>query len=178
MIEAFVEIRTPRLRLRPFVGTDIDERYVAWLRDPAVVRFSNQRFRHHDRDTCARYLAGFAGADDVFVSLHTLDDDRAIGTMTAYRNRHHRTADIGILVGEREAWGRGYGQEAWNAMLNWLCALPGMRKLSCGTLACNESMLKLARRSGMQLEATRRAQELVDGVAVDMHHFARFTDAA
>lgn len=178
MIEPFVELRTPRLRLRPFADTDINECYLGWLCDPAVVRFSNQRFRHHDRDTCARYLAGFAGGDDVFISLRTLDDDRAIGTMTAFRNRHHRTADVGILVGARGVWGSGYGQEAWNAMLDWLSALPGMRKLTCGTLACNEPMLRLARRSGMQLEATRRAQELVDGIAVDMHLFARFTDAA
>lgn len=177
MIEPFTELRTPRLRLRPFADRDIDERYVGWLRDPEVVRFSNQRFRHHDLDSCRRYLVGFAGTDDLFLSLRTLDGDVAIGTMTAYRNRHHGTADVGILVGAREVWGQGYGQEAWNAMLNWLDALSGMRKLTCGTLACNVGMLRLARRSGMEHEATRRAQEVVDGIAVDMYLFARFTHA-
>lgn len=178
MIEPFVELRTARLRLRPFTGTDIDECYVGWLRDPEVVRYSNQRFKQHDLDSCRRYLEGFAGTDNLFASVRTLDCDRAIGTMTAYRNRHHGTADMGILVGARDVWGRGYGQEAWNAMLDWLIALPGMRKVTCGTLACNEGMLRLARRSGMQHEATRRAQELVDGVPVDMLLFARFADAA
>ena len=178
MIDPFVELRTARLRLRPFAGSDIDERYVGWLRDPEVVRYSNQRFVRHDLVSCQRYLEGFAGSDNVFVSVRTLDGDRAIGTMTAYRNRHHRTADVGILVGAREVWGRGYGQEAWSAMLEWLLGLPGMRKVTCGTLACNEGMLRLAQRAGMRLEATRRAQELLDGVAVDVLLFARFADAA
>jgi RimJ/RimL family protein N-acetyltransferase len=49
-----------------------------------------------------------------------------------------------------------------------------MRKLTCGTLACNDAMIRLAERAGMQLEARRRAQELVDGEPVDVLYFARF----
>lgn len=176
MIEPLGQLRSARLLLRPFTEADLDDVYVGWLNDPEVVRYSNQRFRRHDRAGCAAYLASFQGSDNLFVSVRRAADGLALGTMSAYRSRHHGTADIGILMGERGSWGQGYGQEAWNTLLDWLAGLPGMRKLSCGTLDCNHAMRRLAERSGMQLEATRRAQELVDGVPHDILHFARFTD--
>jgi [ribosomal protein S5]-alanine N-acetyltransferase len=164
--------------LRPFGAADITPAYVGWLNDPRVVRYSNQRFRHHDAAGCAAYLAGFDGGDNVFASVRRAADDRAVGTMTAYRSRHHGTADIGILIGECSVWGQGFGQDAWDTMLGWLAAQAGLRKLTCGTLACNAAMRRLAERSGMALEATRRAQEIVDGTPQDMLLYARFTDAA
>jgi RimJ/RimL family protein N-acetyltransferase len=164
--------------LRPFGPADITPAYVGWLNDPQVVRYSNQRFRHHDAASCAAYLAGFDRSDNVFASVHRASDGLAVGTLTAYRSRHHGTADIGILIGDRAVRGHGLGHDAWDTMLAWLAAQPGLRKLTCGTLACNILMRRLAERSGMQLEATRRAQELVDGRPEDMLYFARFTVAA
>jgi ribosomal-protein-alanine N-acetyltransferase len=163
-----------KVKLARFTEEDITDDYIGWLNDPVVTRFSNQRFLCHDRESCRRYLASFAGTANLFVSIRRLDHDRPIGTMTAYVSPHHGTADIGILIGDRSVWGQRYGQDAWDTLLRFLARLPGMRKLSCGTLACNEPMVRLAERSGMELEGCRRAQELVDGEPVDVLYFARF----
>src|SRR4051794_38821663 len=99
--------------MRPFTSSDIDETYVGWLNDPEVVRFSNQRFRRHDRQSCARYLDSFAETPNLFMSMRRRVDDAAIGTMTAYISEPHSTADVGIMVGDKATWGKGYGQDAW-----------------------------------------------------------------
>lgn len=177
MLAPLTEIRTARLRIRPFAAADIDAAYLGWLADAEVLRFSNQRFRRHTAASCAAYLDSFAGSANLFASVRLLADDRAIGTMTAYRSPHHGTADVGILMGERASWGQGYGLEAWSALLAWLAGQPGMRKLTCGTLDLNLGMQRLAERSGMQLEARRHAQELVDGRPCDVLLYARFVDA-
>ena len=163
-----------KVALRPFGPDDITAAYVGWRNDPEVVRYSNQRFRRHDSASSAAYLASFAGTDNLFLSIRRLADGAAVGTMTAYRNRHHGTVDVGIMVGDREAWGHGIGQDAWNTLINWLLGPGRMRKLTCGTLACNRPMRAIAERSGMVLEAVRRDQEIVDGVLQDMLYFARF----
>lgn len=178
MPDARIEFRTPRLIVRSFGATDLTDAYVAWLNDPEVVRYSNQRFRRHDHANCAQYLASFDGTDNLFLSISRAVDGVAIGTMTAYRSRPHGTADLGILIGDRSAWGQGLGQEAWNALLAWLAASPGMRKLTCGMVDCNLAMRRLAERSSMALEATRRAQEVVDGQPRDILYFARFVRGA
>ena len=163
-----------RVVLRRFDATDVTPTYLAWLNDLVVTRFSNQRFVRHDRDSCLRYLASFQGTQNLFLAIVRQDSGAMIGTMTAYRALPHGTADLGIMVGDRTVWGHGYGQDAWNALLEWMLRQDCVRKVTAGTLACNAAMLRLAERSGMHLEGVRRAQEIVEGEPVDMHLFARF----
>ena len=170
------EIRGSKVLLRSFCLEDITDRYVGWLNDPRVVRFSNQRFLAHDRASCLQYLYSFAGTDNLFLSVRRLDTSQTIGTMTAYISSHHGTVDVGILIGDTSVWGGGYGQDAWNALTNWLLAQDSIRKLTGGTLACNKAMARIMERSGMQLEAVRKAQEMVEGAPQDILYFARFCD--
>jgi RimJ/RimL family protein N-acetyltransferase len=172
-----LEIRGAKVLLRSFCPEDISNSYIAWLNDPMVVRFSNQRFLTHDRVSCLRYLDSFAGTDNLFLSVRRLDTDQAIGTMTAYVSTHHGTVDVGILIGDTSVWGGGYGQDAWNTFTNWLLAQDSIRKLTAGTLACNVAMIRTMKRSEMQPDGVRKAQEIVDGVPQDIWHFARFRDA-
>jgi ribosomal-protein-alanine N-acetyltransferase len=163
-----------KITLTRFGEQDITDDYLGWLNDPMVTRFSNQRFRRHDRVSSRKYLASFEGTPNLFVSIRSTKDDRAIGTMTAYVAPQHGTADLGILIGDRSVWGQGYGQDAWEVMASFLASLPGMRKITCGTLACNQPMIRLAERSGMKPDGRRIAQEVVDGAPVDILYFARF----
>jgi len=101
-------------------------------------------------------------------------EERRVGTLTAYRNPHHGTVDIGILIGERSVWGQGVGLDAFGTLADWLAGHQGLRKLTAGTLACNHGMIRVAERAGFALEAVRRAQERVDGRPWDMLLFARF----
>ncbi len=170
-------LRGARLTLRAMQASDITPTHVAWLNDAEVVRFSNQRFVRHTLDSCLRYWAGFEGSDNLYLSVRRLDNDQALGTLTAYCSRHHGTADLGILMGERSAWGLGLGQEAFSLLADWLARQPGMRKLTCGTLATNHAMLQVATRAGFRREAVRVAQEWVEGQATDLIYFARFVDS-
>lgn len=166
-----------KLTLRAFGESDLTAEYIGWLNDPEVVRFSNQRFRRHDRASSLAYLRSFEGTDNLFFSAKLNGTDQAVGTLTAYVSSHHGTADVGIMIGTRTAWGQGLGQDAWNTLTDWLIAQPGMRKITAGALACNVGMVRLMERSGMHLEASRRQQELVEGRAEDILYYARFRNA-
>lgn len=163
-----------RVCLRPMQAADVTPSHVAWLNDPEVVRLSNQRFVQHTLDSSLRYHASFVGSANLYASVRLAAGDQAIGTLTAYRSLHHGTADIGILMGARKFWGQGLGLEAFALFADWLATQPGLRKLTCGTLASNHGMLKVAERSGFEREAVRVGQELVDGQPTDVVYFARF----
>ena len=47
--DAFVELSGQRVVLRTFVPADLTDQYISWLNDPQTMRWSNQRFLHHDR---------------------------------------------------------------------------------------------------------------------------------
>ena len=131
---------TPRLRLRPFHAADISASYLSWLNDPEVTRFSNQRFKQHTAESSAAYLESFAGNGNSFLLIEQLMDLRPIGTVTVYRDNRHLTADIGLMVGDRQCWGQGYGRESWQWMLEYLLVEERTRKVTGGTVRTNRAI--------------------------------------
>ena len=166
-----------KVSLQRFSEGDITDAYIGWLNDPVTMRLSNQRFLRHDRQSSQRYLANFENSHNQFFSVRNKSNGIAIGTMTAYLSPMHGVADMGILIGDRSAWGQGFGIDAWTMLLHHLLAQPHIRKVTAGTLACNAAMLSLAVKSGMLPDGQRRKQELVDGVPHDILYFAKFADA-
>jgi [ribosomal protein S5]-alanine N-acetyltransferase len=167
-------VTTARLCLQPFAPADITLEYLGWLSDAEVVRFSNQRFRTHTQQSSEAYLASFTNSPNYFLSIRRREDDRAIGTMTAYVAEPHGTADMGLMIGDRACWGQGFGQEAWAALMAHLFAVRGLRKVTGGTVRPNVGMIRIMERSGMSLEAVRQRQEIIAGREEDVLYFARF----
>lgn len=163
-----------RVLVRPFMAEDISEAYLGWLRDPEVVRFSSQRFRVHTLETCQAYLASFKCSANHFLAICDRQSGAILGTLTVYRSVPYGTADIGIMVGERQVWGQGVGSEAFCLVLSALKESGVIRKITAGTLAVNRGMVRIMEKAGMQHEATRRAQELLDGQPVDVVYHANF----
>ena len=171
-------LETPRLRIEPFGEAWLSERYVAWLNDPDVVRYSENRHRRHTIESCREYLASFIGTPHYYWAIVTRSPGPChIGNITAYLTPEHGIADIGIMVGEKSSWGAGYGGEAWMAVCDYLLREVGVRKLTAGTLSVNRGMLSIMNRVGMQSDGVRVAHYLIGGDAVDMVHAALFREA-
>jgi RimJ/RimL family protein N-acetyltransferase len=171
-----VLFETKRLRGERFEEKHLSDRYVGWLRDPEVVRYSEQRFREHTLESCQDYLRSFEGTPNVFVALIGKEGNDHVGNMNAYVEERHRVADIGVLLG-RDTWGKGYGAEAWLAMMDYLFrSLPTLRKITGGCVANNEAMVRIMRRCGMQDDGRRSKQYVYDGAEVDIVYAAAFRD--
>lgn len=161
------------LSLRPFEPRDITDDYLGWLSDPNVMRFSNQRFRSHTENSCFDYFASFSGSSNHFLAISDRDDGVLFGTMTIYHNVFHGTADIGIMIG-KSFWGRGFGAVAFCAVVQVLENSGVIRKITAGAVSLNLGMVRIMEKAGMYHEATRQAQELVEGEPMDVVYYAKF----
>jgi ribosomal-protein-alanine N-acetyltransferase len=164
------------IRLRKFTTKDITTEFVSWLNDPQVMQYSNQRFITHTYESCFEYLQSFTGTDNLYLAIEGADSRRLYGSITAYRQTHHGTADIGIMIGNRQVWGKGYGHKAWSQLMTYLIEQCRVRKVTGGTLSCNLAMRRIMEKSGMSLEAIRAEQEIIEGLAVDMLYFCKFSE--
>lgn len=155
-------LSTSRLSLRPL--TRATQQQIAWLRDPDVVRYSEQRHREHTLSSQLNYIRSFAGQSHIW-GIYLVEDGEHIGNITATHDEPNNVTDVGILIGETRAWGKGYGFEAWKAVCNWLLDpnLGGVRKLESGCMRCNEAMLKIIRGSGFAEEGERKNRFLING---------------
>jgi RimJ/RimL family protein N-acetyltransferase len=168
-----LELTGDVVSLKPFDQTNLTPEYLGWLRDPELMKYSNQRFREHDLTSCQRYLDSFRESGNQFFAIYF--QGLFAGTMTAYLTKVHKTADMGLMIGA-QCRGKGLGRDAWKTLMEHLLQT-GTRKVTGGTLRCNRVMVRIMESSGMQADGVRTAHELVDGVPHDILHFARFQSA-
>lgn len=167
-------LQTPRLRLEPFSESHLTTRYVGWLNDAEVVRYSEQRHRRHTSESCREYVSAMAASDNhLWAIVHDRSPHGHIGNISAYVDLNNRLADVTILIGERAAWGQGLGGEAWRAVCDHMLGC-GMRKWTGGTMAANKAMLRIMERAGMVPDGQRSDHYLLAGQAMDLVHFAKY----
>lgn len=92
-----------------------------------------------------------------FFSIHTLEGDRYIGFVglggIAW---HHGEASIGIGIGEREFWGRGYGTDAMRVILRYAFTELNLFRVSLGTFEYNARAIRSYEKAGFVLEGRIR----------------------
>lgn len=170
-------IETTHLIIESFSEKHLTERYIGWLNNPVVVQYSDQRFKKHTRESGNAYLKSFEGTPNYFFAVTVKNSTLGhIGTLTAYIDPNHSVADIGILIGEIQAWGKGYATEAWTAVCDYLFRVIGIRKITGGTIEPNIPMLKLMDRVGMIPDGCRIRQCIWNGQEVDIIHKAIFRE--
>jgi ribosomal-protein-alanine N-acetyltransferase len=169
-------ISTERLQIVPFEERHLTERYVSWLNDAVVTRYSEQRHRVHTLQSCAAYLQSFKNMPSRFLAIETrVPPQRHIGNITVAIDPANSVADISIMIGERSVWGQGYGLEAWSAVLNDLLGSGRMRKVTGGAVCPNVAMIVIMRKCGMIEDGVRHRHLVIDGEPTDVLHFAAFS---
>ena len=101
-------------------------------------------------------------------SVHTLADDKLIGGVGLWiASWTHADAWLGISIGERDYWGRGYGTDAMRLTVQYGFVELNLRRISLGLHAYNERALKSYEKVGFKLEGRMRQDGLRDGVRFD-----------
>ncbi len=169
-------IDTPRLLLEPFdVTRHLTARYVSWLNDPQVVRYSEQRHAPHTLASCRQYAESFRGTAGFFWAIQLKGNGVThIGNLSAYVDERNRIAELSILIGETGHGGKGLGTEAWSAAMRYLLDTVRVRKVHAGTMAENLPMLRIFEKTGMMVECRRSRHYLLEGREIDLVFAAMF----
>lgn len=95
-------------------------------------------------------------------------EDMLIGTCGLYNvDPFNQACELGITIGERDCWNKGYGREAIGLLLDYAFRLRGLRRIWLGTLGNNERALRCYRACGFQEEGRLRAHLWSNGEYVD-----------
>lgn len=171
-----VTINGPRVSLLPFTGEYLTQRYVDWLNDPQLMRFSEQRHRRHTPESNIAYARQFDHECRFLWAIVDRRDGAHVGNINAYLDRYNGVADIGLLIGEVSKQGQGLGREAWIGAIHGLFLAQGARKVTGGCAAANHSMRRIMESAGMTSDGIRVQHLLIDGAYVDVIHMALFID--
>ena len=94
---------------------------------------------------------------------------RPIGWLSYDGLRDDRHAELGILIGEKDAWNKGYGPEAIVLLLGWLFNHRGAHRVWLTVQARNARAQRAYEKVGFVREGTWREHYFYDGAFHDEH---------
>ncbi len=148
----------------------VTNEYVGWLRDPEVNRYLESRFTPHDFASTTAFVAKMrADANTLMLGIRSLELDRHVGNIKLGPiDRNHGLGEIGLMIGDRGAWGRGIASDAITVVCEIAARQLGLRKLTAGCYASNVGSARAFEKAGFHVEALRRDHFLLDGRSEDL----------
>lgn len=100
-------------------------------------------------------------------SVRTLDDDKYIGFLGLWVDLIHSEAWVGLGIGEREFWSKGYGTDMMKLCLQYVFNELCVERLSLGVHEYNPRALKSYEKCGFRLEGRTRKDVMREGRRTD-----------
>ena len=96
------------------------------------------------------------------------ETDQLIGWCSLFfRTPENRHAMLAIMIGEKEYWGRGYGQEAVALLLDYGFNVLNMNSIELGVYAFNKRAIRCYEKIGFQRIGVQRESRILAGVKHD-----------
>jgi len=148
----------------------VTDAYVGWLRDPEVGRFLESRHGTHDLASTRSFVDDMLASErNLFLGIRSRELDRHVGNIKLGPiDPYYRTAEIGLMIGDRGAWGKGLATQAIGAVADIADHELGLRKVTAGCYARNVGSERAFVRCGFAIEGRRAAQVLCDGEPEDL----------
>ena len=105
--------------------------------------------------------------DDMQLAIETLDGQMVGEINIQLADPKHGTFAVGIALGERAVWGKGYAKEAMLLVLRFMFMERRYQKCNVGTYAFNERSLALYRKLGFVDEGRVRRNYFTNGAYHD-----------
>ena len=100
-------------------------------------------------------------------TVRTLAEDQFIGFLSLWVDLIHSEAWVGLGIGERDFWGRGYGTDMMKLCLNYAFSELCLERVSLGLHEYNPRALRSYEKSGFRLEGRTRQDLLREGRRYD-----------
>jgi RimJ/RimL family protein N-acetyltransferase len=136
-----------------------------WYADPEVARLTRYQEGPMPIAEIDRFFqARVVGPDSLALAIHLRDSGRLIGTCAfSQLDADNGSALFHITIGEKDAWGRGYGTEATELMLEHAFERLGLHRVALSVFAFNERAIRAYRKAGFVLEGRARQSIWRDG---------------
>jgi len=99
--------------------------------------------------------------------IRALSDDRPIGFLGLWLNLTHAEVWVGIGIGDRDYWNKGFGTDAMKLCLRYAFMELGAQRVSLGLLEYNPRALRAYEKVGFQLEGRTRGDVRRNGQHYD-----------
>lgn len=161
------------VRLSAMDAEEISKAFARWHRDSEFKRLLDSGApRLHSQKASQKWLEKEleeVGVNQHWFSIRTLADDKLLGDIDLFvHDWSARDAFVGLGIGEREFWGRGYGTDVMNVMLRYAFTEVNLRRVTLTVFEYNPRAIRSYEKAGFRHEGRMRGFLNKEGKRWDM----------
>jgi RimJ/RimL family protein N-acetyltransferase len=157
-------IEGKRIRIRAIEKTDIEE-IMRWINDPEVMENLLMRYpvsRYQEEKWIERALNEGNDRNRVF-AIETKQGEYLGGIGLHAINWENRNAEVGIVIGEKEHWNKGYGTDAMMTILDFAFNQMNLHRVYLRVYEYNARGLRSYEKCGFRKEGVSRDDRYAHG---------------
>jgi len=145
-----------RIYFRPIEPEDLPL-IQRWINDPEIRILEGEVLPTSISDEKEGLENLYKDKSKVWFVVALKDNDKMIGTGGFLRIYYiWRNADLSIMIGEKEKWGKGYGTEAIRLLLNYGFEALNFHRISLGVFDFNKRAIRAYEKAGFKKEGVLR----------------------
>jgi RimJ/RimL family protein N-acetyltransferase len=168
-------LKGKRVLLRPVTRSDIVY-FLKWFNDAEIVQYVGLYLpmTEMSEEKFVEELGTTRATSDIILVIEVVEGDsaRPIGNCGLHQiSPKDHDAVFGIVIGEKDHWGKGYGTEAGRLLLDYGFQQLNLHRISSSALAFNERSIKLHKKLGFVEEGRLRQAMFKNGQYHDRVEF-------
>jgi len=159
-----------RLYLRTVCCNDVGDAYYRWMNDSEVTQFIESRFLPQSKADILEYVKNQENdSRTLFLAVVLKNSDLHIGNIKLDSiNRYHHLSEIGIIIGEKRYWGKGYASETIKLLTTYAFTVLNLHKVTASCYAPNEGSMNAFKKAGFEVEGVRKKHWFLNDKFVDL----------
>lgn len=158
-----------RIALRTFTAEDVSASYLEWMNDQAVTRYMDSgTFPVTRQDLVLFYETVAKASNQMLLAIILGSSGLHIGNIKIGPiNWTHSKATIGIMIGDKGCWGKGYATEAVGLVVEHAFSSMNLNRLELGVCSENIGAIRSYEKAGFRIEGRFRKSGFYDGRFID-----------
>lgn len=153
------------VRLRAVEPGDLEREYT-WINDREVTRYLTARYPMSRADE-ERWIATYSTnsfAQSVTLAIETKAEGEHIGNINLHlAHAEDRKAGLGVMIGNKDYWGNGYGTDAITTLLRFAFYEQNLNRVWLTAFDFNERAVACYRKCGFVEEVRQRQDVYKEG---------------
>ena len=149
---------------------DDAEKWAEWFNDLAVtLPLGDEAYTPSTLVSEREAIEGIIKNKAHIFSIVEIEQDVSLGRCLLFNVDHvNRSAMLGVLIGEKTYWGKGYGQEAIKLLLDYGFNLLNLHSIMLGVFSFNKRAIRSYQKVGFKEIGKRRQARIIGGQKFDV----------
>lgn len=156
-------------------STEDAEKWAEWFNDLEVaLPLGDEAYTPFSLEKCQESVKNIIQDQRHVFTIVDTETDASIGRCLLFNvDQVNRHAMLGIFIGEKTFWSKGYGQEAVTLLLDYAFTLLNLNSVMLGAIAFNERAIQCYKKVGFKEIGRRRQARIIgdqkyDGILMDI----------